>query len=170
MASRAFGALFALAAAAAFVVSIATSAWWAGHPTIEGHLTTAKDVHVGLLGAEGCNTGGDGSCEPIEIDDTLTLAGYGALGATGLATLLALATAIAALKISDNRKGLATATLLTTLLAAGGAAAVLMLGPGIKASQTVDVPFGWGLYVFGGGIGAALLGSLLTRTIEREPL
>ncbi|HSD89065.1 MAG TPA: hypothetical protein VLB44_16165 [Kofleriaceae bacterium] len=170
MGSRAFGALFALAAAAAFVISIATSAWWAGHPTIDGHVTTAKDVHIGLLGGEGCNTGGDGHCEPIEIDDTLTLADYGELGVTGLATLLALITAIAALKISDNRKGLATATLLTTLLAAAGAGAVLMLGPGIKASQTVEVPLGWGLYVFGGGVGAALLAALITRKIEPEPL
>ena len=73
MAKRALGALFALAAALAFVVAIASSAFWSGHPIVNGRPITAKDVHVGLLGAEGCNTGGDGSCEAVDIGGARTL-------------------------------------------------------------------------------------------------
>ena len=90
MASRALGAFLALASAALFVVSIASSAWWAGHPVVEGKEITAKHVHVGPLGATGCNTGGDGSCEPVAIQSDLQLIGYGELGATALATLFVL--------------------------------------------------------------------------------
>src|SRR3954447_20382660 len=118
MAKRALGALFALAAAVAFVVAIVTSAWWSGHPVVDGRPISAKDVHVGLLGAEGCNTGGDGSCEAVEIGGMLKVATYAELAATGLVALLALLLAIAAWRIADNRKGLARATTVTALLAA----------------------------------------------------
>ena len=82
MASRALGAFLALATAAAFVVSIASSAWWAGHPVVDGKEITAKHVYAGPLGATGCNTGGDGSCEPIGVASDIQLIGYGALGAS----------------------------------------------------------------------------------------
>ncbi len=117
MAPRALGALLALAAVVAFAVSIATSAWWAGHPVVEGRPITAKDVHVGLLGAEGCNTGGDGSCEPVPIGTTYKLATYGELAIVGLTALLALALAISTWTVGDRRKGLARATMLMAVLA-----------------------------------------------------
>ena len=89
MAKRALAALLALAAALAFVVAIASSAFWSGHPVVNGRPITAKVVHVGLLGAKGCNTGGDGSCEAVDIGGTFKVASYAELGATALATLLA---------------------------------------------------------------------------------
>jgi hypothetical protein len=170
MAKRALGALFALAAALAFVVAIASSAFWSGHPIVNGRPITAKDVHVGLLGAQGCNTGGDGSCEAVDVSGTFKLASYAELGATALATLLAFLVAIAAWRLADNRKGLAKASLAMTLLAGAGAGAVFALGPAIKASQTVEVPIGWGLFVFMGAIASSLLASTITRSLEREPL
>ena len=124
MASRALGAFFALAAAAAIVVSIASSAWWAGTPVVDGREIQAKYVHAGPLGATGCNVGGDGQCEPVTIDDQIQLVGYGELAAAGLATLFLFLLLSAALRVSDHRRGVATASLLFTLLAAGGAGAL----------------------------------------------
>lgn len=170
MASRALGAFFALAAAAAIVVSIAASAWWAGTPVVNGKAIEAKYVHAGPLGAIGCNVGGDGSCDSVTVEQTVQLVGYGALGAAGLATLLLFILLSAALRVSDHRRGIATTSLFFTLLAGGAAGAMLAIGPGIEASQTVEVPIGWGAFVFGGGIFASLVASLITRTLEPEPL
>ena len=36
------GALLALAAVALFVVSLATSAWWNGHPSVDGKVREIK--------------------------------------------------------------------------------------------------------------------------------
>src|SRR5689334_506448 len=104
MAPRALGALLALAAAIAFVVSIASSALWQGHPTVDGQTITAKDVRVGLLGAKGCNTGGDGSCE--DLKSGLESAINFELGAIGLAIVVAFALTISAFSVGDRRKGL----------------------------------------------------------------
>src|SRR5690349_9388144 len=105
MASRALGAFLALAAAAAIVVSIASSAWWAGTPIVDGKPFEAKFVHAGPLGATGCNVGGNGSCESISIDQQTQLVGYAALGTAGLAVLFLFLLMSAALRVSDHRKG-----------------------------------------------------------------
>ncbi|HUS29228.1 MAG TPA: hypothetical protein VMZ53_11985 [Kofleriaceae bacterium] len=171
MAPRALGALFALVAAIAFAASIATSAWWSGPPTVDGDLREVQNVHVGLLGGEGCNPGGEGGCETVEVSDTLRLMSYGVLGVHALATLFALLLAISAARVGDSRKGLATTSLIMTLLAAGGAAAMLVLGPAIQAgSSVVEVPFGYGLYILGGAILSSFIATLLVRRIEPEPL
>ena len=140
MPTRALGALLAAVAAALFVVSIVTSAWWEGHPRVDGHVFTAKDVHIGLLGGEGCNTGGAGACQSLELGPTFTIAGYGELGAIGLATMLALLVAGAAWRVSDGRKRVAKAALAVTALATVGALALLALGPQIKSSQKIKTP------------------------------
>lgn len=170
MASRALGAFFALAAAAAFVVSIATSAWWAGTPIVDGKPIAAKFVHAGPLGVIGCNVGGDGRCEAVTTSSTVQLVGYAALGATAVATLFLLILLVAAWRVSDHRRGFSTASTLVTLLATGAGGVLLALGPGIEASQQVQVPYGYGLFVFGGGALASLIASAITRRIEREPL
>jgi hypothetical protein len=170
MPSRALGAFLALVAAAAFVVSIATSSWWVGHPVVDGKSITAKDVHAGPLGITGCNVGGDGSCEPVAIESKVQVVGYAALATCALATLLLFVLASAAWRISDHRKGIATTSLLATLLAAATGSALLALGPGIQATQHVAVPIGWGAFVFGGGVLASLLASVITRKLEPEPL
>src|SRR5262245_33851174 len=152
MAPRAIGAFFALAAAILFVVSVATSAWWTGHPTIGDHLTTAKTVDVGLLGASGCNSGGDQVCEEIPVDNTVMLVNYGELGVTALAVLFSFIVMVVAWRIADTRVPFANLSVFVTLIAAGGAAALLALGPGLETEAQVDVPIGWGLYAYGGAI------------------
>lgn len=170
MASRALGASLALATAAAFVVSIASSAWWSGHPVVEGKEITAKHVFAGPLGATGCNTGGDGSCEAIALASDIRLVGYGTLAATALATIFAVILLFAASRISERRKGIALASLAFTLIAAGAGVAFLALGPGLQTSQHVEVPIGWGTFVFGGGVVTSLLATIVARSLEPEPL
>jgi hypothetical protein len=170
MASRAFGALLAVAAAILFVTSIASSAWWDGAPTVDGRAMHKKTVHVGLLGAKGCNTGGDGSCEPLTVSSDLELAGYAALGLTALAAGLAILLAITALRAGRRRRTIATLMIVTAVLVAGGATAVVLLGPAIQEVQRIEVPLGWGLYALGGGLGAALLASVIVTRIQHEPL
>src|SRR6185312_5448563 len=131
MPTRALGALLATVAAAAFVVSIVSGAWWDGHPRVDGRVYTAKSVHIGLLGGQGCNTGGTGECQPLELGPTFTTLGYGELGGLGLATAFAILVAGAAFRISDSRKRLAKVAMVIVLLAAGGAAALIVLGPQI---------------------------------------
>ena len=72
MSSRLVGAILALTAAALLAASIVTSAWWAGHPIVEGRTLAAKDVNVGLYRAIGCNTGGEGVCQKLELPDAFT--------------------------------------------------------------------------------------------------
>src|SRR6185312_16697738 len=145
MPTRALGALLAAVAAVLFVASIVTSAWWDGHPRVDGHVFTAKDVHIGLLGGEGCNTGGDGDCQPLELGATFETAAYGELGAIGLATAFAILVAAAAWRVSDGRKRMAKLGLVVSALAAAGAIVLLVLGPEIKSSARVEAPIGWGM-------------------------
>src|SRR5687768_16898231 len=110
MARRAMGALLAIIAAVAFVVAIASPAWGAGPPTVNGQTINAKDVQVGLFSARGCNTGGDGSCEALPVAPSLEevkLAESAALGATAIVCLLL---AITAWRIGDRRKRIANVT------------------------------------------------------------
>src|SRR3569623_996765 len=86
MPTRALGALLAAIAAAAFVVSIVSGAWRDGHPRVDGRVFTAKDVHIGLLGGTGCNTGGTGECQPLPLGTTFTTVAYGELGGLALTT------------------------------------------------------------------------------------
>src|ERR1041384_8531871 len=98
MSSRGAGAGLALIAAAFLAVSAATPtvlpgelALFAGHPTVNGHTLRIKDVYVGLLDAQLCNTGGDGRCTSGVDQEKLgfRVAVYGALAATGLLAIAA---------------------------------------------------------------------------------
>ena len=78
MAPRALGALFALVAALLFATSLAgglvpkvVPGWWDGHPVVNGRALELKAIHVGLLGAYGCNLGGEIKCEELETNPTL---------------------------------------------------------------------------------------------------
>ncbi|MBV8755856.1 MAG: hypothetical protein JO257_01195, partial [Deltaproteobacteria bacterium] len=170
MPTRALGALLAAIAAAAFVVSIVSGAWWDGHPRVDGKVFTAKDVHIGLLGGTGCNTGGTGECQPLPLGQTFTTVAYGELGGLALTTAFAILVAGAAWRIADSRKRLAKLAMVIATLAAAGAIGLLVLGPQIKTSQTVVPPIGWGFMVFGGGIVAMFSACLATLRVEREPL
>src|SRR6185312_2789493 len=135
MPTRALGALLAAAAAVAFVVSIVSGAWWDGHPRVDGRVFTAKDVHIGLLGGQGCNTGGTGECQPLALGATFTTVAYGELGGLALTTAFAILVAAAAWRIGDSRKRLAKLGMVFATLAAAGALGLMILGPQIKTTQ-----------------------------------
>lgn len=164
MSPRLAGAVLALIAAALLAMSIVTSAWWTGHPSVEGRTIDAKTVHVGLHGAEGCNTGGDGACTALELPGAFTMTGYVAAGATGLLALAAIAMAIMTLTLAEARKTLSTVVFALVALAVLAAAALIFQGPKVgKASQHIEIPIGYGLFVFAGGVVAAILASVLAR-------
>src|SRR3569623_662010 len=170
MPTRALGALLAAIAAAAFVVSIVSGAWWDGHPRVDGRVFTAKDVHIGLLGGTGCNTGGTGECQPLPLGSTFTTVAYGELGGLALTTAFAILIAGAAWRGWDSRKRRAKLGMVLASLAAAGAVGLLVLGPQIKTTQNVVPPIGWGIIQFGGGIVAMFGASLATLRVERAPL
>src|SRR5262245_55604569 len=138
MSSRGAGAGLALIAAAFLAVSVATPvvlpgdlALFAGHPTVDGHTLRIKDVYVGLLEAQLCNTGGDGRCTPGAEQEKLgfRIAVYGELAATGLLMLAAMALAVLAIRKSERRKAAAKLVQLASVAAIAGAAAMLVQGP-----------------------------------------
>jgi hypothetical protein len=170
MPTRALGALLAAAAAVMFVISIATSAWWSGHPRVTDRTQTTKDVFIGLHGGEGCNTGGDGTCAPLRLGSAFTTAAYVELGAAGLATVFALLVAAAAWRVSDQRRRVAKLAIGAIVIATAGAAALLVIGPEIQSAQTVEAPIGWGMSVFAAGLVTTVIASVITMGIERAPV
>src|SRR5271167_599775 len=144
MASRAVGALLGVSAAAAIAVSLATPAWWDGHPRVDGHTYTAKDVHVGLWSSTGCNTGGMGNCEVVAVGDTFSTMALAELGVAGLAALLVLALGISAARDGARKKLAAKLAIGAVVLAAVGGGLLIVLGPSIQSAKPVGVPIGWG--------------------------
>ena len=67
----------------------------------------AKDVNVGLYRAIGCNTGGEGVCQKLELPDAFTATGYAELGASALLVLILIAVAIMSQTLSEKRKPVA---------------------------------------------------------------
>ena len=164
MSPRLAGAVLALIAAALLAMSIVTSAWWEGHPSVEGRTIDAKTVHIGLHGAEGCNTGGDGGCTTLELPDAFTLTGYVGAGAAGLLALAVVLMGILTLQLAEARKKLSIAVFVLAAIAVLVAAALIAQGPKVgKASQHIVIPMGYGLYLFAGGIVTAILAGVLAR-------
>jgi hypothetical protein len=181
MASRAVGALFGLAAAILFVVSIASPkvvaslpAWWDGHPSIEGKTYDRMDIHVGVLGAARCFDGG-ANCTSLQIDSTFEAIGYAELGVTGLAELLVILLVISIWRVGDRRKGLARVVLVVCMFAGAGTAMLVLLGPDVRATDQgrtlqIAVPIGTGLFMYWIALAASGTASLLALRVEPEPL
>ncbi|HSS01597.1 MAG TPA: hypothetical protein VLM79_31275, partial [Kofleriaceae bacterium] len=166
MSSRGAGAGLALIAAAFLAVSAATPvvlpgdlALFAGHPTVDGHTLRIKDVYVGLLEAQLCNTGGDGRCSSGVEQEKLgfRIAVYGELAATGLLVLAAIALAALTIKKSERRKTAAKVVQLASVLAIVGAGAMLLQGPFREAT----IPIGIGMPLYALGVLGALIASLV---------
>ena len=150
------GGVLALVAAALLAFSLATSAWWSGHPATDGHERAMQTVSIGLSGGEGCNTGGEGSCKKILLGGTFkTMSGL-VLIVGGLTVLVGLALALTAQLRRTERVPLAR-----TALGAGAVLAVLALvlivmGPDmIKAPSGTSVPLGIG--ALAGLVGALVM-------------
>lgn len=112
MAPRAFGALLALVAALLFMASLAGAiaptkvpAWWDGHPTVNGKVFEHKAIHVGLLGASGCNLGETTTCDSLETGALLQPIGIAELGALGILTLTTFALLVSIWRIGERQKG-----------------------------------------------------------------
>lgn len=167
MFTRVGGTALALVAALTLALSIAGGfgplpGWWSGHPSVKGTLIKAKDVDVGLIGSRGCNTGGDKKCQDVKVTGAVKATGLAAAGTTGL---LAVASALLALAIAqqrERRKGLAKLAVIAVLVAGVAAIALIVQGPGVVAEVGyVSVPLGAGSYLFAIGMMSAIVASVL---------
>ncbi|MDQ3299404.1 MAG: hypothetical protein M3619_22735, partial [Myxococcota bacterium] len=157
MASRVSGAGTALAAAALLAVSIATSAWWAGHPTINGQPRRMQEIFVGLHGAELCNTGGDGTCKAMPLPEGFENIAYAELATTSALLLAILAMAALVWSRNDRRRTLAKLCIPLAGIAGILATFLLIQGP----SRQAAVPIGFGMYLFWAGAGLSIVASVL---------
>ena len=177
MASRALGALFALAAALLFATALAgglvpkvVPGWWDGHPVVQGRELELKAIHVGLLDAYGCNLGGEIKCEELDTNHSLDVVGIAEMAALGLGAFTALLLAISAARIGDRRKLFAKLLLFEMLLISAGAATIFIHGPDLRISIQVLMPVGIGLVAVAAGVGSALLATIAAFRVRREPL
>ncbi|GEM_PF-5661715 len=162
MSPRLIGAVLASVAATLLVVSMAASALWAGHPSVDGREIEKKTVYIGLLGGQGCNTGGDGTCVDINLSDTFTAVSYVQLGTSSLFVLVALLLALTAFKNAQSRKSISKAAIAVALLCVAVVLAQILIGPSIKADQhEVSVPIGYGMFLFLGAIVAVVVAGIL---------
>ena len=168
MASRVAGALLALIAAALLAVSVVAAAWWSGHPKFNGSEIKAKEIAVGPLGATGCNTGGDGACMSVPVDPTFETIGYALAGVTGLLALVALVLGVMTARGAAKRKSFAVFAIVGAMIAALLAVLLVVVGPKIRTEA--PLPFSTGLFVFFGGVTAALASSVFAmRAREAAP-
>jgi hypothetical protein len=158
MASRVAGAVLALFAAALLVVSVVAAPWWNGHPKFNGAEIKAKEIGVGPLGATGCNTGGDGACMSVPVDPTFETVGFALAGVTGLLAITALALGVFTAREKARRKTFAIFVIVGSMIAALLAVLLVVVGPKIRTEA--PLPFSTGLFVFFGGITAALGASI----------
>ncbi len=177
MAPRALGALFALVAALLFATALAgglvpkvVPGWWDGHPVVQGRELELKAIHVGLLGAYGCNLGGEIKCEELDTNHSLVVVSIAEMAALGLGAFTALLLAISAARIGERRKLLARLLLFEILLISAGAATIFIHGPDLRISIQVLMPVGIGLMAVGAGVGSALLATIAAFRVRREPL
>jgi len=170
MSSRLAGAILALTAAALLALSLVTSAWWAGHPEVDGRTIELKTVHVGLHGAEGCNTGGDGGCTSLTMPGGFEITGYIGLGVVGILTLAALLLGISTLRSAEGRKTLAKLVIGLMAGAALVAIALIVQGPKMTGSaRQISIPIGYGMYLFWIGGIIAIAGSVLAMRPLPKP-
>jgi len=175
MSPRVAGAALALLAAVMLVASLAgiPAGWWSGHPIRNGEAMHKKDIDISMLRAIGCDTGGDGHCEPLgsELGGTFAAVRYVELGASGILVLTCLLLAGVTFAASERRKPLGKLVIAMGLVSATVAGALIFL-PKVK-SANIELPVGPGLFVFFGGVACALLGSIFamrpTPKLELQP-
>jgi hypothetical protein len=163
MSPRAVGALLAIVAALAFVVASASPAWWSGHPDVNGHTVAAKRVSVGLVGARGCNVGGDGRCEDIPTATGVRVLGYALVALVIVAIALAGALSVSIWRTNERRHSLANMTMILVGASVLVAIILLLAGPGLHTGAAVHVPIGWGPFVLVGAAGLAFAASMIAR-------
>ncbi len=161
MSPRLIGAVLALVAAILLAVSMATSALWAGHPSVDGREIEKKTVYIGLLGGQGCNTGGDGTCEDLVLSSSFTAVSFVQLGTSSLFVLVALVLALTSFLNKDSRKSIGKGAIGVALLCVAVVLGQILIGPNIQTNHAVSVPIGYGMYLFLGAIITVVVGGLL---------
>lgn len=169
MSSRLAGAILALTAAALLTLSLLAASWWNGHPAFDGREIEAKTIFVSPLGAQGCNTGGDGSCTSLDMAGSFKFPGYGALGVTGLLGLAALLLAVTTFAGAESRTSLAKAVIGLTIASAVVVVLLIVIGPHLAGSHEVAMHLGTGIYLLGGAFLAAVFGSVLAKRPLPKP-
>ncbi|MBX3155421.1 MAG: hypothetical protein KF773_05445 [Deltaproteobacteria bacterium] len=166
MLSRFGSAVLALGATVFFGLAIA-SAWWSGHPSVNGgEPFTRKTMSVTLFGAEGCNVDRDGvvqTCEKLHLAGGFSAQEYVEAGAIGLVALVALVLAVLAALQRPQRRGVAKVAMTLAGIAGVVAIALVIQGPQLaeKGVKSISVPFGLGLPMFGFAALFAMIGGVL---------
>ncbi|MCX5746303.1 MAG: hypothetical protein NT062_27820, partial [Proteobacteria bacterium] len=166
---RVGGAILALAAAALLAVAVFATPWWLGHPVVDSAVRHLQTVDVSPLGAHGCNTGGDGHCTSMMLETGFRITGIATVGASGLLALGLLVLSVATLQRREARRRIGRLVIGGVAVGALAGIALLLLGPGIKATgHTLTVPHGFGVLVFFASIATAVAAALVTaREIPR---
>src|ERR1041385_5827985 len=174
MSSRVGGAI-ALAAAALLAVSMLTS-WWSGHPTAGGHEQEAKTVFTTLLGATGCNTGGDGTCQELTklLPSAFKTTAFVEFMIVGVTALIAIALGVTSLLAAAIRRPIAKLVRIALGIAIAGAIALRVQGPEFEGADGTG-HFALGSMMFmSAGIGLGIASWLAVRVprprVERPQL
>ncbi len=162
MSARVVGAILAFAAAGAFVLAIFSGAWWDGHPAVNGATIARKDVHIGILGAHGCNRGETYECSDLPLDDIVPALLVTAFLAAIAGALFSIAVGVTLLRREERRKLIAKIALALAIGSGVLVVVLVVLGPGLKAEH-VTVPIGYGTIVFALGAALSITGSVLAR-------
>ena len=160
MSSRLSCAILALAAATLLAISIASSAWWAGHP-VSPTKTYTQIAHVGLHGAELClvDQAALETCKSAPTHSVFGPVGYAELVACILLVVSSVGLCLLTLRRSEDRKTFAVLAIGGALLADVLAFALIAIGPTSEAA----IPYGYGLYLFFTGSTLAIVAGALAR-------
>lgn len=167
MASRVTSAVMALIAAGLLAAAIFSQHWWSGFPTIGGATRHLQEIHVGPMGSELCNTGGDGTCEAMPIASTFRGVGYIVSVALASATVVLALLAVLALLQSEARRTVAKIGFVTVGASVVVSATMLVLGPTFDVKEAVTVPIGTSIFFVGAGGVVAIIAGLLARRRPR---
>ncbi len=166
MVARVLSAVLALIAAVAIAGAVAVTSWWAGSPTVEGHLVRGKTADITVFALRGCDTKGLGRCqERAHLDEApavFAASGAAAAGLAGLAALTALV--MAGLGLAGRWRGrrvMAWLSRVAVVLAAGAAVAFTLTLPERYAAY--QLPLGLAPILLGAGLGLAMLASAIGR-------
>nr|MBA2540047.1 hypothetical protein [Deltaproteobacteria bacterium] len=160
------GTIAALVAAALLAISIATSAWWSGSPTLDGKHYDRKTANIGLITASQCNydpaTDVESECRHLKVGGHLAITKWVQVGLTGLLLLSLLGFAI------SRRRGFGKLVMLTVAASAVMSVVLLALGPNLKTGKEESMPIGFSMVLFFSGTAFAIVTGIVSMLPERK--
>jgi hypothetical protein len=164
-------ALLLLATLAPIPIAGQTNAWWSGHPSVDGGKPIeAKEVTISLFTSKGCNTGGDGECQPVPLGGGFRGVRYTEMGLVSLLALFTLLLGIASVRVRRSRASFAKVVMVAAMISAIGSIVLLVMGTDIRSSKPVAVPMGPGLILFFIGTAMAIGAAVVALLPYHEPL